>query len=95
MDDYHLPNKFKYFIKSYIDNRNVIIDQDDQLPYNIGIHQGSSLRPILWLLVINELLHELKLYREFEVIAFADDILIILRAKASYNFNILSSESLK
>lgn len=44
---------------------------------------------------MNELLEELSMYNEFKVIAFADDILIILRAKASFHFKELPAGPLK
>lgn len=92
IDNYHPQTDLN---TSLSQNRKVIIDLDDQFSYNIGISQGSSLGPILWLLNINELLDEFNFYNEYKLIAFADNILVILRAKASYHFTDLSSDPLK
>lgn len=47
---------------------------------------GPQTRAHTLVLVINELLDELNSYKEFDVIAFADDIFIILKASASFHF---------
>lgn len=48
---YHVPNKLKNIIKSYLTNTKVQIDNNSA----IGVPQGSGLGPVFWLLIKNEL----------------------------------------
>ncbi|GIY42378.1 hypothetical protein CDAR_596031 [Caerostris darwini] len=69
---------------SFLDLRQVQLDEHIK-NYSKGIPLGSSLGPILWNLCINDLL-ETNFGPHTKVQAFADDILIMLTAPASYHF---------
>lgn len=47
------------------------------------VSQGSSAGPVLWLIIMNELSDE---FKNAEVIAFSDNILIILKTSAFFHF---------
>lgn len=79
---------------SYFKNRYVVVDGNSCLKYNIGVPQGSSAGSILWLIIMNELLNEFDTNRTYKVIAFADDIIVLLKAKASSHFKELAKEPL-
>lgn len=67
-----------------------MVKDDLLIDYNVGIPQGSCSGPLLWLLVINELLNCNNSSLDFKLITFADDILILLCASASFHFKSLS-----
>lgn len=53
---YNIPHRIINFIISYLSNRKVIVDENSSVLNNIGVSQGSSIGPIIWLLLINVLL---------------------------------------
>lgn len=53
---YKTPRKIIDFIYSYFTERKIIVVKNEYIDNNIGIPQGSSIGPILWLLIINGLL---------------------------------------
>lgn len=57
--------------------------------------QGSSVGPVLWLLIMNRLLDELRDNENYRVVAFADDLLIMMRAPGSFHFKELSKHPLR
>ncbi|GIX81104.1 uncharacterized protein CDAR_410611 [Caerostris darwini] len=61
--------------------------------YNKGIPQGSSLGPMLWNIFVNDVL-ETDFGPRTRVQAFADDILLMIQAPASYCFRNESREAL-
>ncbi|GBM66462.1 hypothetical protein AVEN_265932-1 [Araneus ventricosus] len=71
-----------------------MLSEGQKWKYNIGVPQGSSLGPILWLLVINEVL-DLRETENVLIQAYADDIIIMLRSTASYHFTGMSENILK
>lgn len=83
---YKVPNKIVNFINSYLCNRRVIVKYNDYVINNIGVPQGSSLGPILWLVIIfNGLLDKCD-SDEFDIVVYADDIIILLNATAPTTF---------
>lgn len=55
----------------------------------------DSVGPVLWLLIMNRLLDDLKEDRNYKVVDFADDLLVMLRAPASYHFKELTKNPLR
>lgn len=86
MDLYNFPYNLKRMIDEYLRNRKVQVTNDEYLDFNVGVPQGSSLGPSLWLIIINELLKK-NISPDFEMICYADDIVILLSATASYHFS--------
>ncbi|GIY37430.1 uncharacterized protein CDAR_99681 [Caerostris darwini] len=80
----NIPSYLKAIIQDFLSNRQVQLG-DNKKSYNIGIPQGSSLGPISWNIFLNDLL-ETNFGPQTTVQAFADDLLIMITAPASYHF---------
>lgn len=63
-----------------------MIEDKETMDYNVGVPQGSSLEPSLWLLVVNEILRKVKDNINVRFVVFADDVLILFREKSSFHF---------
>ncbi|GBO11477.1 Putative protein in type-1 retrotransposable element R1DM [Araneus ventricosus] len=92
LQKYNTPSKLVKIFDSFLKERSVILNNGDRWNYNIGVPQGSSCGPILWLLVANEALDMFLEQENFLVQAFADDFVILLKASASYRFTEMSKE---
>lgn len=76
MDKYRVPFKLSRIIADYLKNRKIKLNDTHYLEFNIGVPQGSSLGPTLWLLIMNELLVNNK-NKDYLMIAYADDIAVL------------------
>lgn len=90
---FSVPYKIINFIDSYLSNRKFIVMENDYVENNIGVPQGSSLGPILWLIIINVLLDKCN-SDDFDIIVYADDVTILLNATACYHFTELTVKPL-
>lgn len=72
-------------ISSYLMNRTVRLKTHDMTiehrPYGKGCPQGGVLSPTLWLIVVNDLLNELRKLG-FHCVAYADDLTVLIMAKS-------------
>lgn len=59
----------------------------------MGLPQRSSLGPILWLLVMNDVF-ELPLPNNSRIQAFADDLVVLIQEPAAYRFQIKGTQIL-
>lgn len=91
MDKYGVPTRVKLLIADYLKNRKIKVSENEYLDFNIGILQGSSLEPTLWLLIINELLIKYSC-KDYKLIAYADGIVILMNSTASFHFTNKSQE---
>ncbi|GIY37474.1 RNA-directed DNA polymerase from mobile element jockey [Caerostris darwini] len=80
-----IPHYLKAIVCDFLQDRQVILHGISR-PYNRGIPQGSCLGPILWNIFVNDLL-DTNFGTNIQVQAFADDILLMMRAPASYCFS--------
>ncbi|GBO01074.1 hypothetical protein AVEN_88915-1 [Araneus ventricosus] len=87
---YKIPGKLLKLFRSFLNNRSVILEDGSKWNYNIGVPQGSSCGPILWLIVANEALKMFPEQSDTLVQAFADDFVILIKASASYKFSEIS-----
>lgn len=67
---------------------------DEYLDFNVGVPQGSSLGYSLWLLIINELLVKTKI-KEYLMIAYADDIVVLMNSTATFHFTEKSKDPIR
>lgn len=51
MEKYKVPYRLKFIISAYLNNRKIKVTEE-----KLGVLQGSSMGPILWLLIMNKLL---------------------------------------
>lgn len=92
LDSYEVPHDLKNVINSFIDDRSYY-NGEEALPYDKGIPQSSSIGPILWVLIINDLLKE-NLGDDAKIQAYADDIVIMTRARHPYLFEYINNRVL-
>lgn len=62
---------------------------------NVGIQQEPSCGPIVRLMIVNKLLENVTNEGGFKIIAFADDIMVILQASAFSHFKDLLRNRLR
>ncbi|GIY37470.1 RNA-directed DNA polymerase from mobile element jockey [Caerostris darwini] len=84
IDRLPIPGYLKNILFCFLNDRNVSLGGVEQA-YNQGVPQGSCLGPILWNIYFNDIL-DLDLGQDAQVQAFADDLMIILKAPATYHF---------
>ncbi|GIX87709.1 putative 115 kDa protein in type-1 retrotransposable element R1DM [Caerostris darwini] len=87
-----IPAYLKSILFDFLQDRSVSFNRHSKV-YNKGIPQGFSLGPMLWNIFVNDLL-ETDFGPRTRVQAFADDILIMIQAPASYCFRNVSREAL-
>lgn len=82
IDKLNLEVGLRNLILDFLRDRTVDIE-GDEYKYNVGVPQGSSLGPILWLIVINDLL-ETDFGDQVTLQAFADDVLVHINSSKAY-----------
>lgn len=68
-------------LRSYLRDRWIVTQHGDQFEVTCGVPQGSILGPTLWNIFYDEVL-EMETETGVELIAYADDLAIIVRAKS-------------
>lgn len=97
----------KSTFSSYINNRKVVLENKAYLNYNVvqinfvlqhdtcvGIAQDSSSGSVMWLIIMNEQLNSIRNNDTYKIIAFTDDIFILIKGKYFFHLKNLVKETL-
>ncbi|KAH9425607.1 hypothetical protein DERP_004821 [Dermatophagoides pteronyssinus] len=79
MDSHNFPADLILIIKSYLTNRSINFDYADISIWKSltnGCPQGGALSPLLWIILLNDLLESYNIQNS-KIVAFADDITVI------------------
>ncbi|GBL88846.1 hypothetical protein AVEN_158957-1 [Araneus ventricosus] len=87
-----VPRKLARLLDSFLRDRSVVLSDGSTWKYNIGVPQGFCAGPVLWLLIINEVLNQDNKNENVYLQAYADDIALLMKATASYHFKEMSRE---
>ncbi|GIY79614.1 uncharacterized protein CDAR_57131 [Caerostris darwini] len=79
-----LPPHLIRILFDFLSDRS-IVNNDKNFTYNMGVPQGSCLGPTLWKIFINDLL-EIDFGNNVNIKAFADDLVIMMKERATYLF---------
>ena len=92
---YGIRGNINKLIKSYLEGRKQFIEYNNNLSQltevKIGVPQGSILSPLLFLIMINDLIN----CSNFKVINFADDTLLYFRFKNKEDVNTILNKELQ
>ena len=96
MENYGIRGRAHELIESYLSDRkqfvSVLGETSDSLPVMYGVPQGSCLRPLLFLIYINDLTNA---YVNSKFILFADDTNIFVCAKSKLLVYLKANEILE
>lgn len=81
-------------IADYFSNRNIQVDRKQRVEVSAGVPQGSVLGPTLWNLLYDEIFKE-KLPEETKLVAFADDLAVVVTAKTGDDLEIRANDVLQ
>lgn len=90
------PNNIFNLIRNYLSDREVILDYADvrvTKRMSKGCIQGSTCGPVLWNIILDELLDE-ELPTGCHIQAFADDVLLVAHAKDTDNLQQITNKAL-
>ncbi|GIX77396.1 putative 115 kDa protein in type-1 retrotransposable element R1DM [Caerostris darwini] len=93
LQNLNIPTYLKAILHSFLQDRRVTLGEVNQ-PYDKGIPQGSCLGPILWNIFVNGIL-DIDVGQHSCIQAFADDVVILFSAPATYRFTNMCIAPLK
>ncbi|GBM36483.1 hypothetical protein AVEN_249675-1 [Araneus ventricosus] len=91
---YKVSYKIAVLINAFLSECAILLSRDESRNYNVGVPQGSSLGFVLWLLVVDKVLNMTEIKQEEYIQAYADDVVILLRATASNKFKEMSRKAI-
>ncbi|GIX70133.1 probable RNA-directed DNA polymerase from transposon BS [Caerostris darwini] len=93
LQNLNIPTYLKAILHSFLQDRRVTLGEVNQ-PYDKGIPQGSCLGPILWNIFVNGIL-DIDVGQYSCIQAFADEVVILFSAPATYHFTNMCIAPLK
>ena len=93
LERYGISEPLKNMIESYLSDR-AIVSRGVNREMTAGVPQGSYLGPTLWNLTYNEVF-ELNLPQECEIIGYADDIVVVVKARSEELLEMRGNECIR
>lgn len=84
----------KNIIEDYFSHRKIVLDRKTKLDVNAGVPQGSVLGPTLWNILYDGVL-DLEYEDEITIVAYADDLMVIVGAEDARQLMFRTNESLE
>lgn len=66
-------------ISSYLENRRILLEKEEEMEVTVGVAQGSILEPTLWNILYDGVLR-IELTQMATSIGFADDLALVVSA---------------
>lgn len=93
MRNKRIPEYLVRLIESYFQNRRLITPNGEEMKMSAGVPTGSVVGPVLWNVFYDGVLR-LEMPENVELVGYADDLAIIIKAKNAVGLETLANEAL-
>lgn len=98
VEERRLPGQLQRLLDSYLSDRKIVVhcrDGEVRRYVYAGVPQGIVIGPLLWNLVYDGLLKVLDLVKDVDVIAFADDLALVITMRKTQDIRVRVRETVK